>query len=121
MASYQARQRDPLLDQNMQAMLERRARELARSGVQDARLEQFRWQLEELRVSLFAQELGTAEPVSAVKLDRALAALQPGAQARSGPAVAAVAATKPILAVPLAEKKSVPLKNLNALDKLFGR
>ena len=28
MASYQARQRDPLLDQNMQAMLERRGREL---------------------------------------------------------------------------------------------
>ncbi len=80
-----------------------------------------RWLVEEFRVSLFAQELGTSEPVSAVKLDRALAALQPGAQARSGPAVAAVAAAKPILAVPLAEKKSVPLKNLNALDKLFGR
>ena len=28
MASYQARQRDPLLDQNMQVMLERRGREL---------------------------------------------------------------------------------------------
>ena len=28
MASYQARQRDPLLDQNTQAMLERRGREL---------------------------------------------------------------------------------------------
>ena len=28
MASYQARQRDPLLDQNTQAMLEKRGREL---------------------------------------------------------------------------------------------
>ena len=71
MASYQARQRDPLLDQNMQAMLERRARELARSGVQDARLEQFRWQLEELRVSLFAQELKTPLPVSVKRLEKA--------------------------------------------------
>src|SRR5471032_1489351 len=34
-----------------------------------------RWLVEEFRVSLFAQELGTAGPVSAVKLDRAFAAL----------------------------------------------
>src|SRR5471032_457456 len=33
--------------------------------------EALRWLVEEFRVSLFAQELGTAEPVSAVKLDRA--------------------------------------------------
>ncbi|HRE82907.1 MAG TPA: ATP-dependent RNA helicase HrpA [Opitutaceae bacterium] len=32
-----------------------------------------RWLVEEFRVSLFAQELGTAESVSSVKLDRALA------------------------------------------------
>jgi ATP-dependent helicase HrpA len=50
---------------------ERRARELARSGVQDARLEQFRWQLEELRVSLFAQELKTPLPVSVKRLEKA--------------------------------------------------
>ena len=30
----------------------------------------FRWLVEEFRVSLFAQELGTAEPVSAVRLER---------------------------------------------------
>ena len=40
--------------------------------------EAFRWLVEEFRVSLFAQELGTAEPVSAVKLDRVRAALQGG-------------------------------------------
>ena len=33
-----------------------------------ARREAFRWILEEFRVSLFAQELGTAEPVSAQRL-----------------------------------------------------
>ncbi len=31
-------------------------------------LEQFRWMIEELRVSLFAQELGTAQPVSETRL-----------------------------------------------------
>ena len=33
MASYQARQRDPLLDQNVSAMLERRGRELLGVGL----------------------------------------------------------------------------------------
>ena len=50
---------------------ERRARELARNGVQDQRLDQFRWQLEELRVSLFAQELKTPLPVSVKRLEKA--------------------------------------------------
>ena len=50
---------------------ERRARDLARSGVQDERLNQFRWQLEELRVSLFAQELKTPLPVSVKRLEKA--------------------------------------------------
>jgi len=40
--------------------------------VPPARREAFRWMLEEFRVSVFAQELGTAEPVSAQRL-RALA------------------------------------------------
>jgi ATP-dependent helicase HrpA len=33
---------------------------------------EFRWMLEEFRVSLFAQELGTAKPVSAKRLDKLL-------------------------------------------------
>ena len=37
------------------------------------KLLEFRWLLEEFRVSLFAQELGTAEPVSPKRLDAALA------------------------------------------------
>ena len=41
-----------------------------RRGARDARLDDFRWWLEELRVGLFAQELKTPQPVSAKRLDR---------------------------------------------------
>ena len=80
--------------------------------------EAFRWLVEEFRVSLFAQELGTAEPVSAVKLDRALAALQHGiVVTRVEPPPVA----KPILAAGVTEKKIAPVKNFGALDRLFPR
>jgi len=46
-----------------------------RKGVHDARLDEFRWLLEELRVSLFAQELRTPQPVSVKRLEKALGAL----------------------------------------------
>ncbi|MFP8778061.1 ATP-dependent RNA helicase HrpA [Hydrogenophaga sp. RWCD_12] len=42
-----------------------------RKGVQDARLQEVRWLLEELRVSFFAQELRTPQPVSVKRLDKA--------------------------------------------------
>ncbi len=46
-------------------------RELAnRKGVTDSRLEEFRWMIEELRVSLFAQKLRTPMPVSVKRLDK---------------------------------------------------
>ena len=41
-----------------------------RKGVRDARLEEYRWLIEELRTSLFAQELRTPQPVSAKRLDK---------------------------------------------------
>jgi ATP-dependent helicase HrpA len=44
-------------------------------GSADARLDDYRWLLEELRVSLFAQELRTPQPVSAKRLDKAWAQL----------------------------------------------
>jgi len=47
----------------------------ARKGVPDARLEEFRWLLEELRVSLFAQELRTPMPVSVKRLRKVWASL----------------------------------------------
>jgi ATP-dependent helicase HrpA len=37
---------------------------------EDERLEEIRWMLEELRVSLFAQQLGTAYPVSVKRIER---------------------------------------------------
>jgi ATP-dependent helicase HrpA len=86
--------------------------------------EALRWLVEEFRVSLFAQELGTAEPVSAVKLDRALAALQAGGSPARGPVAAAAPAApaaKPIVAAALGAKKTAPLKSLGGLDKLLGR
>jgi ATP-dependent helicase HrpA len=90
----------------------------------------FRWWVEEFRVSLFAQELGTAEPVSAVKLDRWLASFgkvggvetkseaPPKSVAAKPPAPAPVA---PLATVKMPDKKSGPLKNFGALDKFIQR
>ncbi|MGJ7521225.1 ATP-dependent RNA helicase HrpA [Variovorax sp. LT1P1] len=46
-----------------------------RKGVVDERMLEFRWLLEELRVSFFAQELRTPQPVSVKRLDKAWAQL----------------------------------------------
>jgi ATP-dependent helicase HrpA len=53
---------------------QRRVAEL--KGVQHARMDEYRWLLEELRVSLFAQELRTPQPVSVKRLDKAWEQLQ---------------------------------------------
>ena len=87
----------------------------------------FRWLVEEFRVSLFAQELGTAEPVSVVKLDRALSALKAGKRVvldapDSGAAVVLKSSgATPIMATKVSDKKVAPLKNLAALDALFRK
>jgi ATP-dependent helicase HrpA len=47
----------------------------AERGGGDAALNELRWLIEELRVSLFAQELKTAEPVSAKRLNKLIDAL----------------------------------------------
>jgi len=76
-------------------------------------LDDFRWLVEEFRVSLFAQELGTAEPVSAVRLERMLRELAPGAvKEPPGPAAKVAPATT---------RKGTPLKSLGALDQLFRK
>ncbi|MBI4740975.1 MAG: DUF3418 domain-containing protein, partial [Betaproteobacteria bacterium] len=49
---------------------ERRAIVLAKQGVDDPQVEQFRWMLEELRVQLFAQEFRTPAPVSSKRLQK---------------------------------------------------
>jgi ATP-dependent helicase HrpA len=45
-------------------------------GAPHARLDEYRWLLEELRVSLFAQELRTPQPVSVKRLDKAWAQIE---------------------------------------------
>jgi ATP-dependent helicase HrpA len=63
--------RDAKLMGEVRPLEQRYTRRLAElKGVRDARLDDFRWQLEELRVSLFAQELRTPQPVSVKRLDK---------------------------------------------------
>ncbi|WP_293501834.1 ATP-dependent RNA helicase HrpA [Roseateles sp.] len=63
--------RDTKLMGEVKPLEQRYTRRLAElKGVRDARLDDFRWQLEELRVSLFAQELRTPQPVSVKRLDK---------------------------------------------------
>ncbi len=67
---------DPARDAQRLAELrpieQRYLRRLAeQKGVADARLDEYRWLLEELRVSFFAQELRTPQPVSTKRLEKA--------------------------------------------------
>jgi ATP-dependent helicase HrpA len=55
---------------NMWLDYEARAKSDRDAGRHDPRLEEFRWLIEELRVSLFAQELRTPQPVSAKRLQK---------------------------------------------------
>jgi ATP-dependent helicase HrpA len=71
---------DPARDlarlKELQPLEQRYTRLLAeRKGVLDERLQEFRWLLEELRVSFFAQELRTPQPVSVKRLEKAWAQL----------------------------------------------
>jgi ATP-dependent helicase HrpA len=54
--------------QSLQTPWQRRVAAL--KGVRDEQVETFRWLLEELRVSLFAQELRTPMPVSVKRLQK---------------------------------------------------
>ena len=64
--------RDALRMTELRPIEQRYLRLLAdRKGVVDARLDEFRWLIEELRVSFFAQELRTPQPVSVKRLEKA--------------------------------------------------
>ncbi len=62
----------PLWQQYVQRQFAHRAR-----GLHDPALHQYRWMLEELRISLFAQELRTSIPISFERLDRQWQQVQP--------------------------------------------
>ncbi|HET8870365.1 MAG TPA: DUF3418 domain-containing protein, partial [Aquabacterium sp.] len=67
-------QRDTQKMAELKPLDQRYSRRLAElKGVSDARTDEFRWLLEELRVSLFAQELRTPQPVSVKRLEKAWA------------------------------------------------
>jgi len=53
-----------------------RAQKDRHSGKADPKMAEFRWLLEELRVSLFAQELRTPMPVSAKRLQKVWESMQ---------------------------------------------
>lgn len=64
---------DPGKDQQKQlevAPFDADLQRLRASGASEELLDPLRWAIEELRVSVFAQELGTATPVSAKRLNR---------------------------------------------------
>ncbi|MDR3068820.1 MAG: DUF3418 domain-containing protein, partial [Cellulomonas sp.] len=72
--------RDPYRDQALAAKVREVSDEIAAVGAavgtdlaRAAALDGLRWQVEELRVSLFAQQLGTPAPVSAQRIRKALA------------------------------------------------
>ncbi|MGC9456726.1 MAG: ATP-dependent RNA helicase HrpA [Halothiobacillaceae bacterium] len=67
--------RDRLLRVQFMPLAEKFQALAARGESDPAVIESLRWQLEELRVSLFAQELGVRDPVSVGKLERQLNAL----------------------------------------------
>ncbi len=83
--------------------------------------DRYRWLVEELRVSLFAQELGTVEAVSPVKLDKLLAELRGGATPSAAETVAPPPAPAPKAITVAPTAKKAPLKSLNALDSLFRK
>ncbi|WP_415909911.1 DUF3418 domain-containing protein [Oleiharenicola sp. Vm1] len=105
--------RDPAKDAARARELQPFVQALARLG---ERAGEFRWLVEEFRVSLFAQELGTVEPVSAVRLEKALRDL--AANRESEAAAPPAAPEKPKVAVALPVKGKTVLKSLDALGNL---
>ncbi len=89
------------------------------------------WLVEEYRVSLFAQELGTAEAVSPQRLEREFASVHgragvpPASDSapRNPPPASAppTPAPAPISVLTAATKKGAPLKSLGALGDLFRK
>ncbi len=104
--------RDPAKDASRARELQPFAQAVGRLGERAGAL---RWLVEEYRVSLFAQELGTAEPVSAVRLEKALRELA-AAPAGAAPDAPAAAPAKPALPLPTQGKRV--FKSLDALGNL---
>ncbi len=91
------------------------------------RLGELRWLVEEFRVSVFAQELGTAQPASEKKLEqklaevRAAATLVGGAPPPTLPEPTAPAAKPAAAPKPLPPAKPAKLSSFGDLGRLLGR
>lgn len=71
MAREMAREREFLLAiRPLWERYEQRKTQLDKQGITDEALELYRWMLEEFRVSFFAQQLGTAYPISEKRLNK---------------------------------------------------
>jgi ATP-dependent helicase HrpA len=81
------------------------------------------WLVEEYRVSLFAQELGTAEAVSPQRLEREFSGAPglAGAPEKGTAVVPAKPAPAPLAVMPTTASKGAPLKSLGALGDLFRK
>ena len=71
--SQRIQEMSPLVQQWQRAEKQQRAQG---RGAADARLDEFRWMLEELRVALFAQELRTPQPISVKRLQKVWESIQ---------------------------------------------
>ena len=67
--------RSQLVFPYVEALKQLLARQPKERATQEA-LQEFRWMLEEFKVSVFAQEIGTAIPISPKRLDEQLAKLR---------------------------------------------
>ena len=63
--------------QGLESRCQERLAKHRKAGIHDPQLAEFRWHLEELRVSLFAQELKTPYPVSAKRLEKIWESIHP--------------------------------------------
>jgi len=83
-----------------------------------AKLSELKWMIEEFALSVFAQELGTAYPVSAKKLEGAFSKFGSNA---TPPTIAAASPRKNEKSATHAKPKDKPTKaDLESLKKLFG-
>ncbi len=81
------------------------------------------WLVEEYRVSLFAQELGTAEAVSPQRLEREFSGAPgpAGAPEKGTTTMPSKPAPAPLAVLPTTSGKGAPLKSLGALGDLFRK
>jgi ATP-dependent helicase HrpA len=102
-----------------QAVAELRRRAPA-SAAHAAAIDELRWMVEEYRVSLFAQDLGTARPVSEKKLEQLLAAARAAAK-HPAAAPAPPAVSPPAPPPPSPPAKPTRLTSLSDLGRVLGR